>query len=160
MLAIKLTTPMRSQNFPKFKRIKNKNKIVESYLKSCFNDSYSFDHDLYTEFSSALPYFSNYISFLIETLNDVKTKSELTSAFSIQFKFVMQYEKDRNKLLFHRFFIGTINFLQASIMNNVSRYKDEKAQQDFIQYCITEMKEHLLFLLDDVSTHYNKPARA
>ena len=45
-------------------------------------------------------------------------------------------------------------------MNNVSRYKDEKAQQGFIQYCITEMKEHLLFLLADVSEHYNKPARA
>ena len=158
--AIKLTTPMRSQNFPKFKSIKNKKKIVESYLQSCFDDSYSFEHDIYNEFSSALPYFSSYVSFLIETLNSVKTKNELTNAFSIQFKFVMQFESDRNKMLFHRFFIGTLNFLQASIMNNVFRYKDEQEQKDFIQYCISEIKEHLLFLLSDVSEHYNKPARA
>lgn len=158
--AIKLTTPIKTKNLPKFKRIKDKHKIVERYLQGCFDDTYSFKQDLYAEFSSVLPYFSTYISFLIETLNDVKTKNELTNAFSRQFKFVMQFESDRNKMLFHRFFIGTLNFLQASIMNNVSRYKSEQQQQDFIQYCMTEMKAHLLFLLSDVSEHYNKPARA
>lgn len=158
--AIKLTTSVRSKNLPKFKRIKNKKKIVESYLDDCFDDTYSLKQNLYVEFVSALPYFSTYVSFLIETLNSVKTKNELTNAFSIQFKFVMQFESDRNKMLFHRFFIGTLNFLQASIMNNVSRYKDEQEQKDFIQYCIIEMQEHLLFLLSDVSEHYNKPARA
>lgn len=158
--AIKLTTSVRTKDLPKFRRIKNKKKILESYLNDCFDDTYSLKEDLYVEFFSALPYFSTYVSFLLETLKNVKTKNELTNAFSIQFKFVMQFESDRNKMLFHRFFIGTLNFLQASIMNNVSRYKNEKAQQDFIEYCITEMQEHLLFLLSDVSEHYDKPARA
>lgn len=158
--AIQLTTPCRFNKLPKFKRIKNKKVQLEKLLNSSFDNSYNLKHDLYADFSSVLPHFANYVHCLVELLDGVDTKRALTNAFSSQFKFVSQHEGDRNKLLFKSFFSGTLNYLQAGIMNNVSRYKNEQEQLAYIQYCVNEMKTHLLFLLDDVSEHYNKPARA
>ena len=158
--AIKLTSPERTYNFPKFSPIKNKKQTIESYLTNCFNNSYSFKHDLYAEFSNVIPDFESYITLLIQTISRVKTKNELTNAFTVQFKFITEYGNDKNKLLFHRFFIGSINYLQAGIMNNVARYKNQQEQQDYIQFCIVKMQQHLLFLLQDVTEHYNKEARA
>jgi len=158
--AIKLTTPSRFDALPKFKKIKNKKVVVEDYLTRSFDNSYSIKHDLYAEFSAVLPHFTQYIDFLIKQLATVTTKNELTDAFAIQFKFMNQHENERSRKLFHRFFSGSLNYLQAGIMNNVARYANKQKQQDYIQYCINEMQQHLLFLLDDVSEHYNKAARA
>jgi len=158
--AIALTTPCRFKDLPRFKPIKNKKALINNCLEQSFDASYSIKHDLYADFSAVLPHFSHYISFLIKLLKDVKTKNELTSAFSIQFKFVNQHEEQRSRKLFHRFFSGTLNYLQAGIMNNVARYVDPSEQRAYIAYCSEQMRAHLLFLLDDIEQHYNKPARA
>lgn len=157
---IRLTKAQYSQNLPKFKIIKDKKLIVERYLNNSFNNSYSIEHDLHNDFRQALPDFSKYIDYLVNSLQGIACKNQLTDIFAMQFKFVNQHDENRNKKLFMRFFGGTLNFLQACIMSNVAQYSDPKAQFNYIQFCIKEMQEHLIFLLDDLREHYNKSARA
>ena len=45
-------------------------------------------------------------------------------------------------------------------MDNVSRYREQTAQEAYITFCINEMKEHLLFLFNDLSEHFDQDARA
>jgi hypothetical protein len=45
-------------------------------------------------------------------------------------------------------------------MDNVSRYREQVAQEDYIAFCINEMKQHLIFLINDLSDHFDKDARA
>ena len=157
---IQSATPCRTENIPLFKQIKNKKAVVDNCLKNSFDDSYNISHNLSKEFGLALSKFKSYITLLCDSLNEVKTKSDLTTAFSLQYRFVNDTETERDKKLFHRFFSGSLNYLQASIMSNVSRYSDEVAQQSYIQFCIAEMQQHLLFLLDDLSENFDKDARA
>jgi len=157
---IRLTNAQHSQDLPKFKIIKDKSSAVEKYLNTSFNNGYSIEHDLHDDFHQALPEFSKYIDYLVNSLQGVNSKNQLTDIFAMQFKFVNQHEENRNKKLFMRFFSGSLNFLQACIMSNVAQYSDQKAQFNYIQFCIKEMQEHLIFLLDDLKEHYNKPARA
>lgn len=157
--AIKLTTACKTDVFPLFTKITNKQKKVDNYLACNFDDSYIISHDLVADFNAVLVVFKTYISFLCQCLKGVETKNELTQAFSLQYKFVNDIETDRDKKLFNHFFVGSLNYLQASIMSNVARYNDELEQQLFITFCKQEMQQHLLFLFDDLSEHFNKDAR-
>ena len=157
--AIKFAEACKMNNLPQFTKIVNKQKMVDNCLNSNFDDSYIISHDLSTDFKALLPTFKTYVSFLCQCLDNVKTKNALTQAFSIQYKFVNDIDNERDKKLFYRFFIGTINYLQASIMSNVARYSNELEQQKFIAFCIQKMREHLLFLVDDLSEHFDKGAR-
>ena len=157
---IQLTNAERTESLPKFKKLKDKKSIVERCLNTSFNKSYTIENNLSDEFCSVLPQFKQYIQYLVESLNDVKTKNELTTVFSAQFKFVNQHNEIKSKKLFYRLFAGSLNFLQACIMSNVAQYTEHQAQLNYIQFCIKEMQEHLLFLFDDLKENYNKPARA
>jgi hypothetical protein len=145
---------------PKMKEIKNKKEVVERYLKNSFNDDYVISHDLSAEFKAVLPEFQAYIAAICDSLNDVVNKNQLTEIFSLQYKFVNDFEGDRSRKLFHKIFSGSLNYLQASIMDNVSRYREQVAQEDYIAFCINEMKQHLIFLINDLSDHFDKDARA
>ena len=145
---------------PKLKEIKDKQKLVEQYLTNSFNDNYVISHDLSAEFQNILPDFQAYISAICDSFNEVVNKNQLTEIFSLQYKFVNDFEGDRSRKLFHKIFSGSLNYLQASIMDNVSRYRDKAAQEAYISFCIHEMKSHLLFLLSDLSEHFDKDARA
>ena len=147
------------QQLPKFIEIKNKKEIVEQYLNDSFSDDYVISHDLSAEFKAVLPEFQAYISAICDSLNDVVNKNQLTEIFSLQYKFVNDFEGDRSRKLFHKIFSGSLNYLQASIMDNVSRYREQAAQEAYIAFCINEMKQHLLFLLNDLSEHFDKDAR-
>jgi len=157
---VKLTASCKVESLEMLKPIKDKQSVVEDSLASCFDNSYTISHNLCDEFKSALSKFNSYIILLVECLDEVKTKNDLTVAFSQQFKFVNKYADDKDRLLFHRFFSGSLNYLQASIMNNVARYPTGSKQQEFIHYCINEMQQHLQFLLEDLANNYNKGARA
>lgn len=148
------------ENLPGFKKVNNKKKLVEQCLNSRFDNSYIISHNLSEEFKSVLPVFKHYILFLCGCLDKVKTKNELTHAFSLQYKFVNDIEVVRDKKLFYRFFIGSLNYLQASIMSNVARYDDELLQLEFIRFCIIQMQQHLQFLFCDLSENFDKDARA
>jgi len=148
------------KNLPKFVEINNKKKLVEQYLNESFSDDYIISHDLPSEFKAVLPEFQAYISAICDSLNDVVNKNQLTEIFSLQYKFVNDFGSDRSRKLFHKIFSGSLNYLQASIMDNVSRYREQAAQEAYIEFCINEMKQHLLFLLNDLSEHFDKDARA
>jgi len=159
--AIQLTKAAKTDDLPKFKKLKDKTKQVERFLNTSFNRNYTLEHSLEDEFANVLPEFKKYTCYLVDLLNNITTKNQLTDAFSVQFKFVNQHNEDKCKKLYFRFMGGSLNFLQACIMSNVAQYNsDTKAQADFIQYCIKEMQAHLLFLFDDIKEHFNKPARA
>lgn len=157
---VKLAPACKVEALCSIKPIPEKKNMVDDCLADCFDNSYSLSHNLCDEFKSVLSKFEGYVSWLIDCLNQVKTKNELTSVFSQQFKFVNHYADDKDKLLFHRFFGGSLNYLQASIMNNVARYPTGSKQQEYIRYCVSEMQGHLTFLLKDLADNYNKGARA
>ena len=158
--SIKLTKACKADNLPQFTNMENKQKRVDDCLTYNFDDSYIISHDLSADFKMVLSTFKGYILSLCDFLEGVNSKTALTQAFSLQYKFVNDIGTDRDKKLFHRFFSGSLNYLQASIMSNVARYHDESAQQAFIQFCKQEMQQHLLFLFDDLSEHFDKEARA
>jgi len=143
-----------------FDIIPDKQVVVDQYLTNSFNNNYVISHDLLTEFKGIYPTFKRYITTLCDCLEGVNNKNQLTDAFSFQYKFVNNIQADRDKKLFHKFFNGSLNYLQASIMDNVARYQDPVAQHAYIKFCITEMQQHLLFLIEDLMAHFDKEARA
>jgi len=149
-----------SEKLPAFLPIKDKQKVVEATLAQSFNDDYFISQDLLAEFEAIYPTFKHYIFLLCNCLDDVETKAQLTEAFALQYKFVNDLQTGDDKTLFHQCFNGTLNYLQASIMDNVSRYRDITQQQAYIQFCINEMQQHLLFLLNDLHENFNQDARA
>jgi len=157
---IKHTQYCPSKQLPHFTPINNKQQAVETYLADSFSNDYLISQDLFAEFQAIYPIFKDYIFLLCNCLDDVITKAQLTEAFTLQYKFVNDLNAGKEKRLFHQCFNGTLNYLQASIMDNVSRYKDATQQQEYIQFCINEMQQHLLFLLNDLHENFNKDARA
>ena len=154
------TEYFKPEQLPQFKIINNKKKLVDKYLSNSFNNDYLISHNLLEEFQTTYPIFKHYIFMLCNCLDDVTNKNQLTEAFSLQYKFVNDIEEKIEKKLFHQFFSGSLNYLQASIMENVARYSEQAKQNAYIAYCIDEMQQHLLFLLSDLSENFNKDARA
>ncbi len=157
---ISLTTPCRVEKLAKLAKIKNKQQVVEHCLSSSFDSDYMINHDLFSEFDAVMKHFDLYMQKLLSMLDGVKTKEQLTQAFSAQYRFINDLDNDKEIKLFHRFFKGSLNFLQTSIMSNVSRYDNEQARHAYIQFCIKEMSQHFVWLLADLKVHYNQPARA
>jgi len=157
---ILLTTPCRVERLPNLPKIKNKVQVVNHCLASSFDSDYIINRDLFSEFGAVMSHFDGYMDKLLTMFNGVKSKDELTQAFSAQYLFINSLDSGKERKLFYRFFSGSLNFLQTSIMSNVNRYNDEDARHAFIQYCIKEMRDHFIWLLADLKAHYNQPARA
>ncbi len=157
---ILLTTPCRVDALPAFPVIENKVQLISQHLASCFDNDYTIKHDLFAEFSDVMAYFDGYIETLLDMFNGVNNKEDLTQAFSAQYLFMNSVDAGKQRKLFHRFFCGSLNYLQTSIMSNLNNYHDEKARNRFIQFCVKEMSDHFIWLLADLKAHYNQPARA
>lgn len=145
---------------PKFKKIKDKPRVVNDCLDKSFNNKYHVSKDLSVEFDRLMPVFNEYIKQLITFTENVTTRVDLVTAFTLQYQFVKNTEEEGAKKLFHRFFHGSINYLQATIMSNAYYYSEKAQQEEYIAYCLGVMNKHLQWLVDDLSKNYNQPAKA
>lgn len=157
--AIKFAKPCRETDLPVFEKTLAKSDLIEQLLTKGFKSIES-DLSLDNTVVEYLPRFKELILSLNKQLENVQNKEQLIIAFAKQFQLINQHNNDRIQLLFMRLFSGSLNYLQANILDNVSRFKDKNAQDEFIRFCITKMQSHFNYLLDDVSQHYNQPARA
>lgn len=155
---IKLTTSCRIADLPHLKEIKGKNDFISNVLRYGFtNDNYK-KRDLNKEFKALMPIFNSYFDTLKRLLSEVKTYPELVNAFSAQYAFVNTFSGSNHKL-FQRFMGGTLNYLQASIMQNVFCYADKQQQEEYIQFCIENMNAHFEWLYHDINENYDQPAK-
>lgn len=155
---IKLTSPCKVGDLPNLKEIKGKNDFICKMLETAFsNDDYK-KRDLNKEFKAMMPVFNDYFATLKKPLLEVKTYPELVNAFAAQYAFVNTIANNSQKL-FHRFISGTLNYLQASIMQNVFCYADTTKQEEYIQFCIESMNAHFEWLYHDINENYDQPAK-
>jgi len=153
------TVGSKISDLPKLKKIKEKKLAVSELLNESFDNNYYINRNLEDEFKIFLPKFKAYIEQLIAFTNSVKNRAELVNAFTMQYQFVNDSQGISSKKMFQRFFNGTLNFIQSTIMSNVYYYPEQEQQEKFIQYCLTTMNEHLEWLYKDLSENYNKPAK-
>jgi len=156
---VQLSTPCRIDDLPDFEMLIDKEYIVSGFLNESFDNQDYQKMDLTKEFESLLPEFTTYINTLVSLTDGVKIRIELVDAFAKQYTFVNDFQHNRSKLVFQRFMQGTLNYMQTYIMSNVHYYTDAEQQESYIQFCVSTMNEHLVWLLDDLFEHYNKAAR-
>lgn len=157
-MAINLTTACRFYDLPSFSHISHKSAYIKNILSSRFK-SMPVKESLDKQFSALLPSFAENMAYINQQLDGVSDKEQLVEAFAKQFNFISLDQGDKGKVLFKKLFSGSLNYLQANILDNVSRYKDKQACQQYIGFCILKMREHLDYLIEDVAEHYNKTAR-
>lgn len=157
---IQRSTACQLDDLPDFSVIKEKSSVVQDLLKVSFDSKGYINRDLTREFEALLPKFKGYIRKLSAFTVNTKSRIELSEAFTAQYVFMNDIEHNRSKKLFHRFLNGSLNYMQSTIMSNVYYYTEREQQEEYIQFCLTTMNEHLNWLLDDLSENYNKPAKA
>ena len=156
---VKLSTPCLIDDLPLFPVLHDRDNFIASLLNGSFaNKDYKIKH-LKAEFEDVLSKFEVFITELTICTNHVRTRLDLTEAFAKQFKYVVNHENKRAKKLFHKFINGTLNYLQTYIMSNVYYYSDKEQQEEYIQFCLKIMNEHLQWLYIELSENYNKPSK-
>lgn len=156
---IQLTTPCRSADLPHFSDLNNKSILIEELLRDSFDNTMYQDTNLVAEFKKLLPKMNAYLKQLLLFSKGVKSRIDLTEAFSAQYKFLNDFEHDRIKMLLHRFLSGSLNYFQSNIMSNVYLYSDKQQQQEYIVFCLKMMRDHFEWLFEELKNNYDKPSK-
>lgn len=156
---IGLTQTMKTEDLPLFSEIKDKHMFIEQVLVDSFDNKDYLLLKPEKKFESLLPVFKKYIDTLVSLSKDAKSRVDLAGSFTAQYKFLINFHGDTTKKLFHRFMHGSLTYLQSNIMSNAHLYADPLKQEEYIQFCLSTMNEHLYWLLAELKNNYNKPSK-
>jgi len=156
---IQLSTPCQISDLVDFPIIAKKKEVIEQLLKESFDNAEYKACDHMAEFATLLPKLKAITKKIISLSSEVKTRLELIDAFTAQYELVNNFEHNRIHKMYHVIMHGTLNYLQSNIMSNTYLYADREQQEQFIQFALSTMNEHLLSLFEELKENYNKPAK-
>lgn len=141
-------TPLRIEDISLPEILKNKEDYLDNLLVSAFDNKGYTLRDIEVKVDDSFHVLKVTMEQLMLMFNtQITTKEELSDVFFKQHALLKTLQKRKEHKLNYIFLQGSFKYLQTFIMTNCYYYTKPNEQEEFIQFCVEEFKQHIDYLL-------------